>query len=275
MLAHALYSRRRWLTKIHPPEKKPSALGRGQVNHAEVLLRLVLHRRCPESKIDPSISLQKAILARSPPLCACMWRGLQRAFLAPFSSCFLSKCQEVRQKSLGMQNYDFINSRVSTYNVIHSVDSFHLVTVNQRIKIEFILNVIISNIDPNFKSVKSPLGNYDFIDSRLSICNVIHSTHFLTHFIWLSCTKLNWKATSSSAIKSVESPLGNHDFIDSRLSNVSHSLHFIWLMSIYVPKLNVYSTSASAILNQKFSPFVLEIPLCWKVLRIQYCTKEF
>ena len=114
MLAHALYSRRRWLTKIHPPEKKPSALGRGQVNHAEVLLRLVLHRRCPESKIDPSISLQKAILARSPPLCACMWRGLQRAFLAPFSSCFLSECQEVRQKSLGMQNYDFINSRVST-----------------------------------------------------------------------------------------------------------------------------------------------------------------
>ena len=182
MLAHALYSRRRWLTKIHPPEKKPSALGRGQVNHAEVLLRLVLHRRCPESKIDPSISLQKAILARSPPLCACMWRGLQRAFLAPFSSCFLSKCQEVRQKSLGMQNYDFINSRVSTYNVIHSVDSFHLVTVNQRIKIEFILNVIISNIDPNFKSVKSPLGNYDFIDSRLSICNVIHSTHFFNSF---------------------------------------------------------------------------------------------
>ena len=114
MLAHALYSRRRWLTKIHPPEKKPSALGRGQVNHAEVLLRLVLHRRCPESKIDPSISLQKAILARSPPLCACMWRGLQRAFLAPFSSCFLSECQEVRQKSLGMQNYDFINSRFST-----------------------------------------------------------------------------------------------------------------------------------------------------------------
>ena len=179
MLAHALYSRRRWLTKIHPPEKKPSALGRGQVNHAEVLLRLVLHRRCPESKIDPSISLQKAILARSPPLCACMWRGLQRAFLAPFSSCFLSKCQEVRQKSLGMQNYDFINSRFSTYNVIHSVDSFHLVTVNQRIKIEFILNVIISNIDPNFKSVKSPLGNYDFIDSGLSkgFYNVIHSVN--------------------------------------------------------------------------------------------------
>ena len=161
------------------------------------------------------------------------------------------------------------------YNVIHSVNSFHLVTVNQRIKIEFILNVIIRNLDPNFKSVKSPLGNYDFIDSRLSICNVIHSTHFLTHFIWLSCTKLNWNGTSSSAIKSVESPLGIYDFIDSSLSNVSHSLHFIWLMSIYVPKLNVYSTSASAILNQKFSPFVLEIPLCWKVLRIQYCTKEF
>ena len=177
MLAHALYSRRRWLTKIHPPEKKPSALGRGQVNHAEVLLRLVLHRRCPESKIDPSISLQKAILARSPPLCACMWRGLQRAFLAPFPSCFLSKCQEVRQKSLGMQNYDFINSRFSSYNV----DSFHLVTVNQRIKIEFILNVIISNIDPNFKSVESLLGNYDFIDSglsKVSITSFIQSIHF-------------------------------------------------------------------------------------------------
>ena len=181
MLAHALYSRRRWLTKIHPPEKKPSALGRGQVNHAEVLLRLVLHRRCPESKIDPSISLQKAILARSPPLCACMWRGLQRAFLAPFPSCFLSKCQEVRQKSLGIKLWLHKFKVLYYYNVIHSVNSFHLVTVNQCIKIEFILNVIISNIDPNFKSVESLLGNYDFINSGLSevsITSFIQSIHF-------------------------------------------------------------------------------------------------
>ena len=94
-----------------------------------------------------------------------------------------------------MQNYDFINSRVSTYNVIHSVDSFHLVTVNQRIKIEFILNVIISNFDTNFKGVGKPLGkgNYDFIDSRFSLFNVIHSTHFLTHFIWLRCSKIELK----------------------------------------------------------------------------------
>ena len=229
MLAHALYSRRRWLTKIHPPEKKPSALGRGQVNHAEVLLRLVLHRRCPESKIDPSISLQKAILARSPPLCACMWRGLQRAFLAPFSSCFLSECQEVRQKSLGMQNYDFINSRVSTYNVIHSVDSFHLVTVNQRTKIEFILNVIISNLDPNFKSVESPLGNYD----------VIHSTHFYSfHLVTLY---QNWIETQRHHQKSkvLKVPWETMTSLIQGYPRVSitsfiQSIHFMWLMSINV-----------------------------------------
>ena len=208
----------------------------------------------------------------------CMYvKGITEGFSGPFFLLFSFRMSGSASKVPWDAKLWLHKFKGLYYNVIHSVDSFHLVTVNQRIKIEFILNVIISNIDPNFKSVKSPLGNYDFIDSRLSICNVIHSTHFFNsfHLVKLYQIELKGNVMSSSAIKRVESPLGNHDFIDSRLSNVSHSLHFIWLMSIYVPKLNVYSTSASAILNQKFSPFVLEIPLCWKVLRIQYCTKEF